>query len=78
MQFVILFAKYVAMDVSYSLMAAVLITFVLIFVKFAIISWIRSWVTWFRNIMHLRSLPSPPRRWLVGHALEVRRKIAHI
>ena len=60
------------MDVSYSLMVAVLISFVLIFTKFAIISWIRSWITWFSDIMHLRSLPSPPRRWLVGHALEVR------
>ena len=30
-----------------------------------------SWITWYKDIRHIYSLPSPPRRWLSGNALEV-------
>ena len=59
------------MDVTYSLLVAVVVSFLLIFTKFAIIRWVYTCVTWLKNMMYLRSLPSPPRRWLLGHALEV-------
>ena len=58
------------MDVVYSLLAAVLISFLLI-TKFAVIHWVYTWITWLTDIINLRSLPSPPKRWLLGHALEV-------
>ena len=58
-------------DVTYSLLIAVFISLLLLFTKFAVFRWTYSWITWLSNIIHLRSLPSPPRRWLVGHALEV-------
>ena len=61
------------MDVTYSLLVAVVtsISVLLIFTKFAIIRLVYSCVTWLKDIMYLHSLPSPPRRWLLGHALEV-------
>ena len=54
------------MDIVYSLLVAVFLSFVLlIFTNFAAI------VSWFSNVIHLHSLPSPPGQWLFGHALKV-------
>ena len=37
----------------------------------AILHVVSSWIRWSKDIKHLYSLPSPPRRWLWGNALEV-------
>jgi len=37
----------------------------------AIVRVIMSWITWCKDIRYLYTLPSPPRRWLSGNALEV-------
>ena len=60
------------MDVTYSLLVAVIVSFLPIFTKFDIIRWVYTCVTWLKDMMYLRSLPSPPRRCLLGRALEVR------
>ena len=57
------------MNIAYSLLIVVFISLLLIFTNFGSI--VRRFYSWFTNIMHLRSLPSPPRTWLLGHALKV-------
>lgn len=59
------------MDVAYLSLVAVFISLLLIINNFAVIRWVYSWITWCSNIIRLHSLPSPPRRWLLGHALEI-------
>ena len=57
------------MDVAYLPLVAFLV--LLIISNFAVIRRVYSWITWCSNIIRLHALPSPPRRWLLGHALEV-------
>ena len=59
---------------AYSLLISVVIPSLLIFTNFG--SFILGIYSWLINIVHLRSLPSPPRRWLLGHALKV--NVIHI
>ena len=56
------------MDIAYSWLIAVIIILLLSFTQFGII---RQVYSWFSDIIHLHSLPSPPGRWFFGHALEV-------
>ncbi|XP_065910275.1 ultra-long-chain fatty acid omega-hydroxylase-like [Dysidea avara] len=58
------------MDVAYSLFGGVLLLLVLTRLSF-IIRKVRAWITWCADVKHLRSLPSPPKRWILGHMLEL-------
>ncbi|XP_065910276.1 cytochrome P450 4B1-like [Dysidea avara] len=66
------------MDLSYSLLIGLLVTILLLALVYprvylsTITRAIGVWITWYRDVKHLRSLPSPtPRHWLWGHALEI-------
>ena len=57
------------MNIAYLLLIVAFISVLLIFTNLG--STVRGLYSWFTNVMHLRSLPSPPRTWLLGHALKV-------
>ncbi|XP_065910268.1 ultra-long-chain fatty acid omega-hydroxylase-like [Dysidea avara] len=61
------------MDVTYSLFAGALVTLLLLVLTRLsfIIRKVHVGVTWCADIKYLRSLPSPPKRWIFGHALEL-------
>ncbi|XP_065911380.1 cytochrome P450 4F6-like isoform X2 [Dysidea avara] len=61
------------MDIGYSLIAGLLVILLLfVLVYFSDLTGVvTSWITWCRDIYHIRSLPSPPGRWFWGNALEV-------
>ena len=63
------------MDIGYSLIAGLLVILLLfVLVYFSDLTGVvTSWITWCRDIYHIRSLPSPPGRWFWGNALEVSR-----
>jgi len=61
------------MNLAYSVFVGAIIIVLLLLVTqlSTIFLKVRSWVTWCAEIKYLRSLPSPPKHWLWGHALEV-------
>lgn len=61
------------MDIVYSLVAGVLAILLLgLLIRLpVIVRQVREWIAWYADVRHLRTLPSPPRQWLVGHALKV-------
>ena len=63
------------MELSYSLLVgflAVLLVLITTLIHMLSITRIVSgWITWYFDIMYLRSLPCPPKHWLWGHAFKV-------
>ena len=61
------------MDISNSLIAGLVVILLLSVMVYLshVTRIVTSWITWCRDIYHLRSLPSPPGRWFWGNALEV-------
>ena len=60
-------------DYSYSLLVGLLAIVVLVvLLNLSALSRVAVlWITWYRNVMYLRSLPCPPRHWFWGHLLKV-------
>ena len=61
------------MDITGSLQFGLIVLFIAVLVSHVttIFHVVGSWINWCKNIRYLYSLPSPPRRWLSGNALEV-------
>ncbi|XP_065886542.1 cytochrome P450 4X1-like isoform X1 [Dysidea avara] len=56
------------LDLTYSLMVGLLVIVLVALVNLStIIRVVVLWITWCRDIMYLRSLPCPPRQWILGH-----------
>ena len=60
-------------SISYPLLTGVTVTLLVLLLSYftAFVRAIGSWTTWCNDVRHLRSMPSPPRRWLWGNILEV-------
>ncbi|XP_065910267.1 cytochrome P450 4F12-like isoform X2 [Dysidea avara] len=60
-------------SISYPLLTGVTVTLLVLLLSYftAFVRAIGSWTTWCNDVRHLRSMPSPPRRWLWGNILEL-------